>query len=323
MDVIDLTGPNDVWMRLDNESDATDSTIVRSHLVQDGPEPTQADNGSGRRVWFKLVIGLTHFEASAVQVVQVFNEYCKKFAFQKEQSEDGFLHYQCLIALYRKARKQQVINELSVRLGCTVDNLSVRGSDKDFISYVTKRETRVDGPWSKGFPGIPSAPPKIIKESMFYPWQKKVWEIIKAEPDDRSIYWIWDPIGNCGKTAFCKFLIYHRDAFVFRGKSSDMASRIVQLETDVKIAVMNVSRTQESFVSYQGIEEIKDGLVCSGKYEGGQKIFDPPHVFIFANFEPDRNALSMDRWKIMRIDGHDLHSDTLTYVPGFNIVDLR
>jgi len=43
---------------------------------------------------------------------------------------------------------------------------------------------------------------------------------------------------------------------------------------------------------------LKDGVVFSGKYEGGARLFPPPHVIIFANFLPDFTKLSADRWVI-------------------------
>ena len=51
-------------------------------------------------------------------------------------------------------------------------------------------------------------------------------------------------------------------------------------------------------MSYSAIESLKDGLLFSGKYEGGVKLFPPPHVVIFANFLPDMTKLSIDRWDI-------------------------
>lgn len=318
MDIIDLTGPNEV---LEHGTTYSGETI---NLGQSGPEETQAKLSSGRK-WWAIVIGLNDENGDLIemgQVRQVFEDIASKWAFQQELSDDGYNHYQCLVQLYKKQRKQTMLRKLSVMLKCVVTNISIKPSDQDFIKYVTKEETRVDGPWSKGFANVQTRPPRLIKRVDFYPWQAKVAEIIESEPDDRSIYWIWDPVGNCGKTAFCKWLVYHFNAFIFRGKSSDMASRIVQMSDEVKIAIMNVSRSQEQFVSYQCIEEIKDGLVCSGKYEGGQKIFDCPHVFIFANFEPDYNALSMDRWKVWCINELDLTGNIdYNFVPNFDLVE--
>ncbi len=57
----------------------------------------------------------------------------------------------------------------------------------------------------------------------------------------------------------------------------------------------------EDYVSYQALEEIKDGIFFSGKYEGGMKIFNSPHVICFANFSPAEHKLSGDRWVVEEV----------------------
>jgi hypothetical protein len=54
-------------------------------------------------------------------------------------------------------------------------------------------------------------------------------------------------------------------------------------------------------VNYGAIEQIKNGLLFSGKYEGGQCVFNQPHVIVFANAEPKEEQMSMDRWDIREI----------------------
>lgn len=61
---------------------------------------------------------------------------------------------------------------------------------------------------------------------------------------------------------------------------------------------MNLSRQAEGAFSYASVETIKDGLVFSGKYEGGTRLYARPHVIIFANWLPDMTKLSLDRWDI-------------------------
>lgn len=52
------------------------------------------------------------------------------------------------------------------------------------------------------------------------------------------------------------------------------------------------------YVSYSALEELKDGIFFSGKYESSMVMTNNLHIFVFANFEPDRSKLSKDRWEI-------------------------
>lgn len=52
------------------------------------------------------------------------------------------------------------------------------------------------------------------------------------------------------------------------------------------------------------MEEIKDGIIISTKYEGGKKLITTPHLFVFANFLPREGAFSMDRLKIIDLSAY-------------------
>lgn len=169
-------------------------------------------------------------------------------------------------------------------------------SEKSNKAYTSKSDTAVPGGllYRKGFTVLKS----ILSYGELRPWQKEIWDMVKEEcTDDRSIYWYYDEHGGAGKSRLIKSLIYHMNAFLFEGKTSDIANRLVQAREAPKICLMNLRRTQETHVNYNAIEALKDGLVATGKYEGGQKIFDPPHVLVFANFLPDFKSLSIDRFR--------------------------
>lgn len=290
--------------------------VVKMNNVGLGPSPncegatpdiemSEVAEGSTRqvnpsaRVWWKIVIGdkatFTHYS-----IIAVFSRFCKKYCFQKEISENGFCHFQCLIGCESKKTKLTVLKILTELGG--KENIQIKPSDKHFVSYCSKQDTRVAGPWTKGFAHLPQSPVECLEYSELYGWQKEIVDIVTAKPDDRAIYWYWDANGGKGKTALCRHLMVMHSAFMFRGGSNDMCNRIIKSEEEVRIAIMHLSRQQEKFVSYQTIEEIKDGIVVSGKYEGGQKCFNCPHVLIFANFPPDEEKLSADRWHISRLD---------------------
>ncbi len=67
--------------------------------------------------------------------------------------------------------------------------------------------------------------------------------------------------------------------------------------------IFDLSRTCADKIDhiYSLIENFKNGIMFSSKYESGTRIFTPPHVIVFANFIPDildrGNKLSADRWQ--------------------------
>ena len=55
-------------------------------------------------------------------------------------------------------------------------------------------------------------------------------------------------------------------------------------DCEPELIVINLPRSFNSeYLSYTGIEEVKDMCFYSGKYEGGQVVGNCPHLIIFAN----------------------------------------
>lgn len=178
---------------------------------------------------------------------------------------------------------------------------NMRGSPEQNDIYCSKADSYVA--WGAC---LKARPFKIEIELSF--WMKKLLDVLKEPPDSRSIYWIWEPIGKAGKTSFQKWYEVNNrgDVLILSGKAHDMKNGIVKFKEDngcvPRTIMCNVPRsTEERFISWQGMEEIKDMLFYSGKYEGGMVNDKPPHFIMFANWEPDTSHMSGDRWNIVRI----------------------
>lgn len=137
-------------------------------------------------------------------------------------------------------------------------------------------------------------------------WQEDILNIIKTEPDNRSIHWYWEKTGNTGKTTLAKHIcLKYKNTLFCNGKGSDIKFAVYDYlenpDNKLDIIIFHFTRTVENFVSYEALESIKDGIFFNTKYKSGMCIFDTPHVICFANFEPCINKLSEDRWKIVEI----------------------
>lgn len=175
------------------------------------------------------------------------------------------------------------------------------------IKYCSKVDTSVsDTKWWGEWVNHPLRPKPKLREPLpddpddLYEWQMFVLNLIKQEPDDRAVYWFYEEVGRVGKSALAKHLVMHHDAVYAGGKISDV-SYILSQRNDVRIVVYDIPRTNVDYVSYTGLEQIKNGLLNSPKYESRTLLFNPPHVLCFSNSAPKWESVSLDRWKVYRI----------------------
>lgn len=155
----------------------------------------------------------------------------------------------------------------------------------------------------------------VVGDHGAYPWQQEIIDLIQTEPDDRKIYWYWEPTGATGKSALIrhiKIMDEDRQVLCFStGKGHDWACALAahpdEDEPDpmlIRTILIDLPRTSEGFIPYNMLEQIKNGHVFSGKYKSKSIMFNYPHVIIFANFAPDiqeQTSLSKDRWVIKQL----------------------
>lgn len=139
------------------------------------------------------------------------------------------------------------------------------------------------------------------------PWQQDLLDVLSVPcTDDRTVTWYVDEEGRSGKTVFGKFLVTNHSAlYLTNGKTADAAC----IYDSHPIVLFNYTRSQSERINYEVLEMLKDGILMSGKYVPVQKVTKSPHVVVFANFRPNEEMLSKDRWNI--IDMADLKVNSL------------
>ena len=117
----------------------------------------------------------------------------------------------------------------------------------------------------------------------------------------RQLSWVYDSVGNKGKSVLAKYLMDYKDAIQLSGKIADMT----YLYQSQKIVIFDIPRTSEehgAHAMYTVAEKLKDGFLNSTKYIPVTKHFKPPHVIFFANFKCPDGTFSKDRIKLINLD---------------------
>lgn len=256
----------------------------------------------------------TYFYKSIDEIVPIVTELKTK-AFkgkvQTELTKEGRPHLQGMIWCKTKCRDTC----FKLLKGAHFERLK---NEDDTANYCNKDESH-DGIYRTcwGFPK-----PKYVEElDILFDWEKEIIDIINSPTNRRDIHWYWEPDGCRGKTTFQKYVITHFDrVLMLSGSGHNMKNGIVQYKNkqgDVpRIILINIPRDDLSNVSYTGLEEVKDMVFYSGKYEGDMICEPCPHVIIFANEPPDKNnRISKDKIITHCIGGGETPADA-SALPG-------
>lgn len=238
----------------------------------------------------RWIMVLNNYTIEEINIISsVVRQYCKYAIIEEEIGESGTPHLQGYFELKTKARPSSLFKLPRIHFE------KAKGTREQNDVYCSKDNKIIV---SIGRP----KPIKIITN--LYDWQINIINIMQTEPDDRTIYWYYEPIGSVGKSQFVKYCaVKHNVLMCNGGKMGDIMNLVFNQNMDETTCVMfDIPRPHEGHVSYASLECIKNGMVCNTKYETGVKIFNSPHIFCFANFPPDdTEKLSRDRWHIFNL----------------------
>ena len=166
-------------------------------------------------------------------------------------------------------------------------------------------------------------------------WQKWILNSLLTQSSlnselNRTITWIYDKVGRHGKSDFLKYCFqtlntvsydFHfikavKDTSVV---ASNIESALLQGWTG-KFLILDLARDSSTKNIYESVEMILDGLITISRYIA--KSIDLPRnciVAIFANFFPDFDKLSLDRWLLFDIS--NCHWNQLPF--QYNVPDWK
>lgn len=154
-------------------------------------------------------------------------------------------------------------------------------SVQNFVHMYGRKPTLVDGP--------------------LRPWQRQLDDAVNLPPDDRSITFVVDENGKSGKSWLTRYWFSKRDDMqrLSIGKRDDLAYAI---DVTKRLFIFDIPRGSMEFLQYSILEQLKDQMIFSPKYESQAKILsDKVHVIVFSNEHPDRTKMTDDRYKIINI----------------------
>jgi hypothetical protein len=137
--------------------------------------------------------------------------------------------------------------------------------------------------------------------------KEEIKNLVQGPVDPRKVHWFWEKEGNISKTWITKYLAVHEDAcFLDGGKKSDLAH--TYSKSKAKCVMFNLSRTIQKEgdycpmdAMYAFIENVKDGMIISPKFDLRTFLTMGSTVIIFANFALNQTKLSRDRWVIREL----------------------
>jgi len=235
-------------------------------------------------------------------------DYCatvpQQYIIGKEVGEQGTPHIQGYIWKKCTLRLNTLMKLLprghwEVAKGTPDQNRNYCNKDNEFLEqWIDKKKSATDL--------LQARKDKALKKYENIEWKQWQMEIINEmnkPADDRTVYWVYDEAGGRGKSFLAKYLYLTHTTIIADGKKDNIFNQLnnkVNVEgKEPEICLLDIPRCGRAYMNYGVIEQIKNGLIYSGKYEGGDIIFDAPHIIIFANFEPDYDQFTADRWKVI------------------------
>lgn len=148
------------------------------------------------------------------------------------------------------------------------------------------------------------------------PWQLEFRVLLESNLSFRRIVWLYDPVGHIGKSQFCAWVTNDNPKKYWSspemGRKADASTIILNAMLDGwnqdkdgtvgrATIIADLSRgTVDHVAFYTVLEELQNGRMVITKYNGRLMRFDRPRVVVMANYLPKYDAVSRDRWYLLK-----------------------
>ena len=280
-------------------------------------------------IGFDVTVPFKVYPSVAVVKELLVENGMKNFIFQEERGKtlteknpEGYHHWQVRGRLGESTRVITIENRFkALKCYATVTtNVKTGVFRSNNFEYVMKKDdTFLSGPYTdrpddnvvqstreaKGLPPL-TAQLEEFNTHELYPWQKQVVAIAKGPPEFRKIHFIYDPIGDAGKSIFAEWMEYHdlaEDVPTFT-LMEDLLQFVSSCCFGKKCYMIDMPRgMKKERLSgfYSGIEVLKNGRVYDKRHKGMKRRMNRPHIIVYSNCLPNLKLLSADRWVIWQM----------------------
>ena len=264
--------------------------------------------------WIFTLNELDKEELPSGEALQEFlNIHMKTGIFGLESAPTtGRKHYQGRFELQAKRIGKRalldILEEIYKKKGWTI---SPEYQTKESIDYCKK-----DGKfWYIG----DSAPYTLSDLDIeLYPWQKTMIGIAKTkfhQETARLVWYLQDTEGGIGKSSFTKWICNKEEDLngymlpdgSIKQMEACVCSRVNKMKKPPAVIIYDKTRTVDSDLNegatWQAIERIKTGFISDPMFgSGATASWLPPVIFVFSNYDPNPEKLSLDRWVFVGVD---------------------
>ena len=255
--------------------------------------------------------------------------YVKDFTGQLELGTKSRIpHYQLAIEMSSICTKKKILEALERKINGHI-SVNIQFDIKSMKEYCTKEfeeknliSSEYSGKiykheWDMDFLERKPRLKKVLQNP--FAWQLFLEKnILIKNPDDRTVDWIVDPVGNTGKSSFARCYVSKEltDGIFMKIDNLDRMelALIKKIEwyrskhyKDPKVLLFDFPRASDIkkvLAATSLMEDVKSGYLESnfgGNYKQIQ--IGDIHVIVFSNSCPDLSVLSVDRWRLWTLSG--------------------
>lgn len=240
-------------------------------------------------------------------------------------TETSIPHYQLAIKVNSLCTKKKVLEAFEEKIEGHI-NVQIQFNLEDMKDYCSKETNFISEQysgkiykhqWQMDFLERKPQLKKVLNNPFI--WQEFVRkELLDKLPDDRTVDWIIDPVGNTGKSSFARAYVSEvpTDGILMKIDNLDRMelTLIKKIEEyrrkyykDPKVIFFDFPRASDpsKIVSATALmEDAKSGHLET-TFGGNHKEIEisDVHIIVLSNNAPDLSVLSVDRWRLWRLGG--------------------